>query len=342
MSENRFEYGGHAPSPAGRRLPLGLLFLITLIVAALVFVSVLTVKLLKNRDTGAGDFSGTDPSIVTLNGEKYRARGGISTYLLIGLDRFGEVQSSGSYNNEEQSDFVLLLVADRTRRTFTLLHLNRDTMLEVDILGIGGEVASRDVMQLALSHTYGGGGQVSAENVKRAVSRFLYDVGIEHYVSMRMDAVKALNDYVGGVTLTLEEDLTEIDPSLTAGEVTLMGEVALKYVRARGGLADSSNLARMERQKKYLSALLEKISQQEITTAFIEGAYSEIDEYSVSDSAVAFSDLLEVLSEYEYLGIRSLEGEATRGEEFVEYYVDEKKLEALVAELWFEPYREGK
>ena len=317
---------------------VGTVVLIVLALAVLTLMTFLVVRFITG-DEGFPDFDGRDPSVITLCGEKYRFKSGVETYLLLGLDKFGEAESSDSYNNKEQSDFILLLVADRVSRKWTLLHLNRDTMTEVDILGLNGQVASTDTMQLALAHTYGDGGRESCQNAKRAISRLLYGVGIDHYVSLKMDAVMAINDYVGGVTVTLEEDLSDIDPRLTSGEVTLDGELALKYVRVRYGLEDSSNLSRMIRQKNYLSALLTTISNQTIDTKFINGAYSAIESYSVSDSASAMEDLLEVLSDYEYQGIYSPTGKEQMGEEFIEYYVDIESLEALVRDLFCEPYR---
>ena len=57
---------------------------------------------------------------------------------------------------------------------------------------------------------------------------------IDHYVALSMDAVPVINDAVGGVAVRCMDDLTAYDPSLTEGaEITLMGDQALYYVRAR-------------------------------------------------------------------------------------------------------------
>ena len=70
-----------------------------------------------------------------------------------------------------------------------------------------------------------------------------------------------LNDLVGGVTLEVLDDFSGIDDTLVQGEtVTLKGQQALTYVRSRGGLEDSTNLHRMERQRQYLSALQGQLS----------------------------------------------------------------------------------
>ncbi len=71
-----------------------------------------------------------------------------------------------------------------------------------------------------------------------------------------MDAVPIINDAVGGVTVTVLDDMTSADPALEKGaEVTLQGKQALTYVRTRRGLDDSTNLHRMERQRQYMGEL---------------------------------------------------------------------------------------
>ena len=64
-----------------------------------------------------------------------------------------------------------------------------------------------------------------------------------------------MNDMVGGVTVTIEDDFSEVDPTLKMGEtVTLMGEHAENYVRQRKEVADGRNESRMQRQSSYEEA----------------------------------------------------------------------------------------
>ena len=110
--------------------------------------------------------------------------------------------------------------------------------------------------QLALAHTYGSGGSDSSLNAVKAVSNLLGGVKIDHYMTLTMDAVGKINDLVGGVTLTIPEDYTSIDPSFKKGAtVTLKGEQAEKYVRYRDITETGSNEGRMERQTQFIQAL---------------------------------------------------------------------------------------
>ena len=72
---------------------------------------------------------------------------------------------------------------------------------------------------------------------------------------VNMGAIQVVNDMVGGVTVTIEDDFSDVDPSMKKGEtVTLMGEQAEKYVRSRKEVADGSNQNRMSRQSNYEEA----------------------------------------------------------------------------------------
>ncbi|MCD7783979.1 MAG: LCP family protein [Oscillospiraceae bacterium] len=192
---------------------------------------------------------------IEYNGVKYKLNKHIENVLLVGVDKYLASTDTNTYINSEQADFIMLVVIDTDQESYKVLHINRDTMTDVQVLGITGVVAFTNYEQIALAHTYGNGQEDSAENTVDAVSQLLYDVDIDHYITVTMDAVAIINDAVGGVTVTA---LDTINDDIIEGEtVTLMGENALLYVRTRMGLEDSSNLHRMERQEQYLKALME-------------------------------------------------------------------------------------
>lgn len=273
-------------------------------------------------------------------GEWYAPREDLETFLLMGLDVMGGTGLTESYTNDQQADFLLLLLLNHAEQTFSAIHLNRDTMTEIQILGVTGELAGSFTGQLALAHTYGDGGKNSCENVAQAVSNLLYGVEINHYLSLTMDAVPLLNDLVGGVTITVLDDFSNVNPTLVQGEtVTLRGQQALTYVRTRLGLKDSSNLHRMERQRQYMTALLEQIESISAgDTAFFGEAALTLSEYLVSDCTVdQLSDLGTYVQSYQFTGIQALEGDAVISNEYMEFYVDEESLIRLVMKLFYEP-----
>lgn len=284
-----------------------------------------------------------DREITYYNGTAYAKREDLETVLLLGVDKFAGETPEG-YLNNQQADFLLLLVLDEENETCTPIQLNRDTMTQIQILGVTGEPAGTFTGQLALAHTYGSGEEDSCENTVLAVENLLYGVGIDHYVSLTMDGVALLNDLVGGVPVEVLDDFSGIDDSLVQGEaVTLKGQQALTYVRSRGGLEDSSNLHRMERQRQYLSALQQQLKaavQQE--DGFTLDALLQLNEYMVSDCTVnQLSDLGDSLAAYQVSDILTTPGDAQEGEEFMEFTVDEDALQQLVMDVFYEPVEES-
>lgn len=281
--------------------------------------------------------------ITYYNGTAYARREDLETVLLLGVDKF-EGETPEGYINNQQADFLLLLVMDKENETCTPIQLNRDTMTQIQILGVTGEPAGTFTGQLALAHTYGSGEEDSCVNTVLAVSNLLYGMEIDHYVSLTMDGVALLNDLVGGVTVEVLDDFSGIDDSLVQGEtVTLKGQQALTYVRSRGGMEDSSNLHRMERQRQYLSALQQQLKaavQQE--DGFTLDALLQLNEYMVSDCTVdQLSDLGNSLAAYQVSDILTTPGDAQEGEEFMEFTVDEAALQQLVMEVFYEPVEES-
>ena len=182
------------------------------------------------------------------DGVWYAPKQGQETMLLIGLDKMDPLKQSEGYNNNTQADFLLLAVFDDIEEKVHVLHINRDSMAEIPVLGVDGQPAGSVTGQLALAYTYGSGLNDSCANTVDAVSDFLYGIEIDHYVAMTMGAIPYLNDLIGGVEVTVLDDFSGIDDSLVEGEtITLKGEQALHYVRNRAELEDSTNLNRMKR-----------------------------------------------------------------------------------------------
>ena len=316
--------------------------------AALAFILLVSLGLFfmrrwENRDIVEiePEYSGQqETGYLIYNDVKYEKKD-VDTVLLIGIDKFASEVSYDSYNNQQQADFLLLLVMDDEAKTCTPVHINRDTMVPVTMLSLTGEIIGTTEQQIALAHTYGSGKQDSCENTTRALSALFWDeVSVQHYISTTMDAVQTINDLVGGVTVTVADDFSGIDDTLIQGkQVKLMGQHALTFVRSRSGMEDSSNLARMERQRQYLDGLrsgaIEKIN---ADAMFALNALVQVSDYLVSDCTV--NQLAEITNDvvnYEMKPIRQIEGTATAGERFMEYRVDEEALTALMVELFYKP-----
>lgn len=282
----------------------------------------------------------TEPSkTIIRDGIEYFPRQDLTVILLAGIDETGPVQDSGSYNNSGEADMVSLLIFNEDDKKLHIISLNRDTMMDIPVLGIGGKPAGTVYGQLALAHTYGSGLEDSAQNLCEAVSDFMYGIHIDYYVTLNMDAIAILNDAVGGVTVNVTDDFSGIDPSIPMGEVTLQGQQALNFVQTRQGVGSQLNLNRMERHKEYMAgfmtALQEKLDED---LGFVTKAYEQAGPYMVTNCSVkVLSSLLEQYSRYELGDQVTADGENVKGEQYMEYYVDEKNLDRLILKYLYAP-----
>ena len=276
---------------------------------------------------------------ITRNGIDYFPRQDITVMMVLGIDQNGPVKASGSYNNQGAADMVALLVMDETNETVQILMLNRDTMLDMPVLGLGGKQAGSLYGQLALSHTYGTGLEDSCENTRKTVSDLLYGLRIDYYFAMNMDAIGVLNDAVGGVTVTVTEDFSQVAPEIVKGEMTLRGQQAMQYVRTRRDLGDQLNVSRMERQRDYMEGFMEAFrGKLENSDSFALTVYEEVSDYVVTDISVnAFSGMLQRYSDYTLTGVVTPEGENVRGEEYYEFHLDAEALDELILQLFYVP-----
>ncbi len=312
---------------------------------ALVFLITVALLLLRAWEKNQGRFSAssTEDGVVVYEGKEYLRKRGVETFLVLGLDKFAGATSSASHESGIQTDFLMLFVFDNETKQCTAVHINRDTMTRVNKLSVGGtSVVETYTKQIALAYNYvnDDNDKIRCGNTKDSVEYLFHDIDVNHYLALTMDAVPAMTDLVGGVEVTVLDDFTGIDDALVEGEkVTLTGEQAMRYIRARYGLEDSTNSTRMARQRQYITAMYDKaLSCMESDEGFIIKLVDIMGDYVVYDSSnQKMLTLAEKFAEYEFLGIREMEGESKLGEEFVEFYPDEDALWETAIELFYVP-----
>lgn len=273
------------------------------------------------------------------DGVEYFPRQDVTVVMVLGIDQYGPVKSSDSYRNTGSADSVMLLVFDETEENCTVLYLNRDTMVDMDMLGLWGEKIGTTRGQLALAHTYGTGLEDSCENVKNTLMNFLHGLTVDYYVAMNMDAIPILNDAVGGVTVTVTEDFSKVNPTITMGEMTLRGEQVLDYVQTRKDVGDQKNVTRMQRQREYVDAFLKVLYEKAETDAsFLISAYEEVSPYIVTDCSVnTLTAMLDRYADFTIANAVTPEGENLVVDGHYQFHVDEEKLDALILETFYRP-----
>jgi LCP family protein required for cell wall assembly len=183
--------------------------------------------------------------------------------LLIGSDtRSGDGNREyGRDSGTERSDTTILLHLAAGRRSATAVSIPRDLM--VDVPGCRRRDGTRTEPMFAMfNYAFQAGG--SACTI-RTVEK-LTGIRIDHHVVVDFSGFKEMVDAIDGVEVCLKEPIRDKDAKLRlpAGRVTLNGEQALGYVRARKSLGNGSDTDRMDRQQRFLGALVNKVQSDDV------------------------------------------------------------------------------
>ncbi|MFF9134028.1 LCP family protein [Streptomyces sp. NPDC014806] len=177
--------------------------------------------------------------------------------LLIGSDsRADDNARYGRDSGTERSDTTILLHLSTGRHSATAVSLPRDLMVDVPAC-LRRDGTRGEPMFAMFNHAFEVGG--SACTI-RTVEK-LTGIRVDHHVVVDFSGFKEMVDAVDGVEICLAHPVDDKDAHLRlpAGRVTLDGEQALGYVRARKSLGDGSDTDRMERQQRFLAALVNKV-----------------------------------------------------------------------------------
>ncbi len=203
------------------------------------------------------------------------AQGKRTNILLLGIDNVGE--------NKRSDTMMLMSIAPD--ESVALLSLPRD--LRVKFNG--------EFHKLNAAYALGG-----PDLACRVVSSLL-GVEVPFYITLDYEGFEHMIDAIGGVTITVEEDMRYDDNRATpplhidikAGTQKMDGKTALDYIRFRNDPA--GDLGRIARQQKLIKALLQKgMQNQDLKT--LRKLVQEVHPYLRTDlSLIDLYDLAKIL-----------------------------------------------
>lgn len=288
-----------------------------------------------------GDLSERFPPkhAVEYNGQIYEYREHeLVNILLLGIDsRDGAQTEEGRFG--DQADFILLLTVDKQNKNIIPIHIDRDTMTKVRIYGAFGDPAGSRVTQICLAQAFHSDAEKASQNTVKAVSELFAEIPIDYYVTMNLDGIAELNNALGGVTVTLEDDFSQIDPSMQKGEtICLKGVQAEIFVRNRTDVSDGTNAMRMRRQRIYMDAAMDiLLKNMEEDLNFVGELYDQLEPQLVTNMERGFlANEAYKYSKYTREEITSLAGNHVIGSDgFVEFYPDQEALNLFVLDTFF-------
>lgn len=282
-----------------------------------------------------------DEATITYNGKKYTLNENIVSVLVMGIDRENVNENFGSGNNG-QADVIFVATIDTETKRTCIIPISRETMVDVNLYTQDGKFAGTNREQLCLAYAYGDTTEQSSQNVLTSVKRLLYGINISSYVTIEMEGVEKLTDLVGGVEITSLETLNSKKLPLTKGEkVTLDGYKSRLYIKYRDDDVEA-NARRMARQKQFLSALMNKTSN-EISNDYTKLAtfYTALSPYFNSD--VSFAQIAYLAQNCltinfgDTMQYKTIDGTLTQGKEWIEFEADKESALQTVIDVFYLP-----
>ena len=152
-----------------------------------------------------------------------------------------------------RSDTILILRVERKGKQLSMLSIPRDLFV-----GIGkNAVHGYDRINAAYSF---GGEKLAMETLERVTG-----IKIDHYIVVKSDVVADMVDAIGGVPVEVEKQMDWDDNwaglhiHLKPGKQVLNGEQAVGYCRFRHD--EEGDFGRIQRQQKFLTALMKELKQ---------------------------------------------------------------------------------
>lgn len=281
--------------------------------------------------------------LVIYNGHKYQYNKDITSILFMGVDR-DKINTDEEYLKKHgagQSDTLFLAAVNTSTGKISLINVPRDIMANVKTYDENGKYSGRKLRQLCLAYAYGDGKAKSCKNAVDAVSKVLYGIPIDSYMSVNLSAISVLNDAVGGVNVQVIGDLTSVDPTLKEGaNVTLLGGQAETYVRSREFDPLDANMARMQRQQQYITAFAQKALQEmkgDLTLPLdLLNLVSENSVTNLSAPKITYLATKVSGSSFSSDNIYSIDCDIKEGETgYAEYYPDETKLFEMILKVFY-------
>lgn len=253
----RLRAAGRIQHPVLRALGMTLVFLLAAVVG---FFSFALIKLQSNiNSVDISEALGVRPTnAATADAETDQMPLNI---LLVGSDTRDDLEdpdefggTNGLTEGDNHSDTTILLHIAADRESAYGISIPRDSMVHRPDCDEPDAEPLEDTPVGMFNSAYNDGGIGCTVMTVEANT----GVRVDHYAVVNFEGFRDMVDALGGVDLCVPEPIDDDTTglSLPAGVSHLNGEESAKFVRARKGIGDGSDIGRIGRQQAFLSALV--------------------------------------------------------------------------------------
>lgn len=286
--------------------------------------------------------------VVDYNGKKYHYKEGLINIVILGADNDLPVsEKQEKIGDMGQTDAIYLVSIDTNKDSLRVYAIPRDSMGEIEVRNESGQLVSLLNAQLALQYNFALNCVDSSKLSADAVSKLMYYVPVNRVCVFNSDAIGVINDAVGGVEITIENDFTDESGEVLEPEfykdntLKLTGEQAVTFVRERDCSIFKSAMDRVSRQEQYIGSLVDtaksKLKKNPMLAISILNKLKENDciYTDISVSEFMYIAQLAARTHFSMDDVITIPGEVQMGEEFEEYHTDSVALKKMILENFY-------
>ncbi|MEU3459700.1 LCP family protein [Streptomyces sp. NPDC006733] len=206
-----------------------------------------------------GNIKGVDINQALGDDRPAQVDNGSEDILVLGSDsRAGANNKYGADEGSARSDTAMIVHLYEGRKTASVVSIPRDTLITRPECSKTGGGTSPEAHKVMFNESYELGGPACAVKTVESMT----GIRMDHYIEVDFTGFKGLIDALGGVPITttkaIHDKSSHLD--LAAGTHTLNGEQSLGLVRTRHGVADGSDLGRIQLQQAFMKALMDRVN----------------------------------------------------------------------------------
>jgi LCP family protein required for cell wall assembly len=224
---------------------------------------------------------------VAYNGKVYTYNEDTLNFLLMGIDRGGELSTEEDFSTRGpgQADAIFLISLNPKDKTASVIGIPRNSIVKIEVFNDEKSVTDTFYTQICLQYPYAGGGELGLAKMEDRVSEIFYQLPIHGACAISFDAMGVIVDMLGGIDVTIPDDMTAMNPSYVQGStLSLNKSNVLNYLRYRDEYALGSPTTRLTRQKEFMQAAINvAIEQVKRNPMLVSDIYQAIVPYMNTD-----------------------------------------------------------
>jgi LCP family protein required for cell wall assembly len=235
----------------------------------------------------AGQTPGPIPNVGAISGGVNLLLTGTDTRTGQGAAYSSPAELAGS-SGVGSNDVTILLHIAQDHKSATIVSFPRDMIIPIPACQktTGGTYPASSAAMLNTA-LYRGGLSCAVTTIES-----LTGLQIPFAAGISFDGVTAMSDAIGGVTVCLATPVNDLYTNpplhLAAGQQTIVGPMALSFLRSRHGVGDGSDLGRISNQQVFMSALMRKI----VTGGVLSNPFQLYPLAKAATSSMVLSDTL--------------------------------------------------